>query len=222
MLASPANPTGNLVELDAMRGLAAELPHDSGAILVCDEIYQGLQYEGEAETALALDADNVVVINSFSKFFGMTGWRIGWAVVPEWLVEPMVRLAQNIFLAAPTPSQHAALACFTPANLAELETRRAVFEQRRDILCDALASIGMDPGPKPAGAFYLYVDVGDFTDDSQLFAKELLDIAGVAVTPGTDFGCHRAGHHVRFAYTTDSERLRQGVERIGDFIRAGG
>lgn len=222
MLASPANPTGNIVGLETIRRLAAALPGERNAVLICDEIYQGLQYGGEVETALALDADNLVVINSFSKFFGMTGWRVGWAVVPEWLVEPMVRLAQNIFLAAPTPSQQAALACFDAANLAELEARRVIFEQRRDILCDALISIGIDPGPRPAGAFYLYVDVGKFTDDSQTFARTLLDVAGVAITPGADFGSHLAGRHARFAYTTDGTRLLEGVERIGDFLGAGG
>ena len=222
MLASPANPTGNLMTLDAIHALARSLEGPAEALVICDEIYQGLQYEGEVETALALDAGNIVVINSFSKFFGMTGWRVGWAVVPEWLVEPMVRLAQNIFLAAPTPSQRAALASFEAENLAELERRRGIFQRRRDALYEALVAIGIDPGPKPAGAFYLYVDVGDFTDDSQELARELLDVAGVAITPGADFGRHRADRHVRFAYTTDEARLLLGVERIDKFLRAGG
>jgi aspartate/methionine/tyrosine aminotransferase len=222
MLASPANPTGNVMELDAIAALNAQLRMQADALLICDEIYQGLQYEGEAQTALALDADNLVVINSFSKFFGMTGWRVGWAVVPESLIEPMVRLAQNLFLAAPTPAQHAALASFERANLDELERRREIFRQRRDRLYEALADIGLGVGSRPAGAFYLYADVSQFTDDSQRFASDLLESVGVAVTPGADFGGFRADSHVRFAYTTDSARLIEGAERLRRFLRAGG
>ncbi len=221
MLASPANPTGNLLALDVLRALNNVLHRDPGAVMICDEIYQGLQYESAAETALALGDPNLVVINSFSKFFGMTGWRVGWVVAPEAMVEPMERLAQNIFLAAPTPAQHAALAAFGEASMAILETRRQEFQRRRDFLFDAVRGLGFGVGHKPAGAFYLYADAGRFTSDSAAFCSELLEAAGVAITPGLDFGSHLAERHVRFAYTTGLARLETGVERLHRFLRAG-
>jgi aspartate/methionine/tyrosine aminotransferase len=221
MLATPANPTGNCINNQLLAGLNTVL-RQAAAVLICDEIYQGLQYGVPLQTALALQADNVVVINSFSKFFGMPGWRLGWVVAPEWLVEPMERLAQNLFLAAPTLAQHAALAAFGEENLAILEQRRQVFEQRRDFLYQALDELGFGMGPRPDGAFYIYADVAAHTDDSLVFAAELLERMAVAITPGVDFGAHGAGRHVRFAYTTDLANLEQGVERMRDFLRAGG
>lgn len=222
MLASPANPTGNLVGLDRLAALNGVLRSDPGAVLICDEIYQGLQYDSAPETALALDDDNLVVINSFSKFFGMTGWRVGWVVAPEAMIEPMERLAQNIFLAAPTMAQHAALAAFSDASLEILEQRRQAFHRRRDFLFDAVDGLGFGLGQRPAGAFYLYADAGRFTDDSMAFSRDLLDRTGVAITPGLDFGRHMAGRHVRFAYTTGLDRLEQGMQRLRTFLRAGG
>jgi len=222
MLASPANPTGNLVGLEALRALNQVLQGTSGAMLICDEIYQGLQYGSTVQTALALGHDNVVVINSFSKFFGMTGWRVGWVVAPEGLIEPMERLAQNIFLAAPTAGQYAALAAFGEPNMTILEQRRAAFNQRRDFLLDALGELGFGIGERPEGAFYIYADAKRFTDDSMSFTRELLEKAGVAITPGIDFGNHMAAQHVRFAYTTGLERLSAGVERLRRFLEAGG
>lgn len=221
MLASPANPTGNLIGVKDLRHLNAVLRRNAQTVLICDEIYQGLQYDSEPETALALGDDNVVVINSFSKYFGMTGWRVGWAVVPEWLVEPMERLAQNIFLAAPTPAQHAAVAAFSPASKEILEARRLEFQLRRDFLFDAVRDLGFTMTEKPRGAFYLYADAAGFTDDSAGFARELLESAGVAITPGLDFGSNRPERHVRFAYTTALERLETGVDRLRAFLRAG-
>ena len=221
MLASPANPTGNLIGVGDLRDLNAVLRRNAQAVLICDEIYQGLQYDSEPETALALGDDNVVVINSFSKYFGMTGWRVGWAVAPGWLVEPMERLAQNIFLAAPTPAQHAAVAAFSPASMEILEARRREFEIRRDFLFDAVRNLGFVMNEKPRGAFYLYADAVGFTDDSAGFARELLESAGVAITPGLDFGGNRPERHVRFAYTTALDRLETGVERLRAFLRAG-
>lgn len=222
MLASPANPTGNCLDNTRLAGLNAVLRQQApSAVLVCDEIYQGLQYGQSPQTALALQADNLVVINSFSKYFGMTGWRLGWAVAPEWLVEPMERLAQNLFLAAPTLAQHAALAAFGEENRAILEQRRQVFEQRRDFLHRALGELGLGVGTPPDGAFYIYADIGDHTDDSLSFAAELLEQMAVAITPGADFGEYGAGRHVRFAYTTDLPGLERGVERLRTFLRAG-
>jgi aspartate/methionine/tyrosine aminotransferase len=222
MVASPANPTGNLIGLGALQDLSTQLGGMPGAMLICDEIYQGLQYGVAPRTALELDADNLVVINSFSKFFGMTGWRLGWVVAPEPMIEPMERLAQNIFLAPPTPSQYAALAAFSARNLAILEQRRSAFEERRDYLYEAVSGLGFGLGEKPEGAFYLYADAARFTDDSMGFCRELLEVAGVAITPGLDFGGYLADRHVRFAYTSGLERLVAGVARLEGFLRAGG
>jgi len=222
MLASPANPTGNLVGLQALQALNAQLCKQPDAMLICDEIYQGLQYDSKPETALALGSDNVVVINSFSKFFGMTGWRVGWVVAPKAMIEPMERLAQNIFLAAPTPAQHAALAAFGAENMDILHQRRDAFHSRRDFLHAAISEIGLSVGQLPAGAFYLYANVKKFTDDSMKFSRELLNVAGVAITPGADFGSREAERHVRFAYTTGLDRLSDGVERLRRYLRAGG
>ena len=222
MLASPANPTGNIIGLEALAGLNRVLRRDPQAVLIFDEIYQGLQYDTAPQTALALGGDNLVVINSFSKFFGMTGWRVGWVVAPAAMIEPMERLAQNIFLAAPTPAQHAALAAFSEPCLEILEHRRQAFERRRDFLYDAVRELGFEVAERPAGAFYVYADAGRFTEDSLAFSRQLLETAGVAITPGLDFGKHLAGRHVRFAYTTALERLEIGVERLRGFLEAGG
>jgi aspartate/methionine/tyrosine aminotransferase len=221
MLASPANPTGNVIDLDELQALNGVLQASGDGVLICDEIYQGLQYDSDPQTALALGDDNIVVINSFSKFFGMTGWRVGWVVAPEVMIEPMERLAQNIFLAAPTPAQHAALAAFSKPSMEVLEQRRGEFQQRRDYLYAAVAELGFGLAARPPGAFYLYAGVERFTDDSLRFARDLLERAGVAITPGLDFGTHQAQRHVRFAYTTALARLEVGVERLRDFLRAG-
>lgn len=168
-------------------------------------------------TILEVD-DDAIVINSFSKFFGMTGWRLGWSVVPESLEPVMDRLAQNLFLAAPTTAQYAALTAFDRDSMEILEQRRQVFEQRRDILLPALQSIGFSIPVKPQGAFYLYADCSRFLNeritDGLALSQYLLKEAGVAITPGNDFGVHLADQHVRFAYTSDQERLLQAVERI--------
>jgi len=222
MLASPANPTGNLISLEELRSLNTHLKRLPDAVLICDEIYQGLQYGTDPATALSLADDNVVVINSFSKFFGMTGWRVGWVVAPEAMIEPMERLAQNIFLAAPTMAQYAAQAAFGDANMEILEQRRQAFEARRDLLYAGIAGLGLGVGEVPAGAFYLYANVEGFTDDSMAFTRELLEETGLAITPGLDFGGHGASRHVRFAYTTGLDRLAEGVERLRAFLRAGG
>ena len=221
MVASPANPTGKLIELDALQALQRRLSRQSDAVLVCDEIYQGLQYDEDPSTALALGAENVVVINSFSKFFGMTGWRVGWVVAPEWMIEPMERLAQNIFLAAPTLGQHAALAAFTAETAEILERRRVKFRERRDFLYGALRELGFGIDMLPQGAFYLYADVSRLAEDGAHLCEELLERAKVALTPGSDFGQHQARRHVRFAYTTDIANLERGVERLRRFLRAG-
>ena len=217
MVATPSNPTGRVLTLEQLRFLYDAVRAPDG-IFIVDEIYQGLVYDRPVEAALSLGETNLFVINSFSKFFGMTGWRLGWVVAPEAYVPALDRLAQNIFLAAPTLSQHAALAAFEPGTLEILEQRRQRFQARRDYLYEALTGLGFRIRGKPEGAFYLYADASSFTDDSFNFAQRLLEEAAVAVTPGLDFGSYRAERFVRFAYTTDLERLQLGVERIGKFL----
>ncbi len=171
------------------------------------------------ETALAV-SDDLIVINSFSKYFGMTGWRLGWMVVPQDCVQGIDKLAQNLFLAAPTMAQHAALAAFSDESIAILETRRQAFRERRDFLLPALRELGFDIPVTPDGAFYLYADCSRFSDDSYAFSKQLLEEAGVAITPGVDFGSNQPEKHVRFAYTTSLENLREGVRRLGEYLNS--
>jgi aspartate/methionine/tyrosine aminotransferase len=216
LAASPSNPTGTLLppsELVAIAGYCRA--HD--AQLLVDEIYHGLVYEKPTPTALAL-ADDAWVINSFSKYFLMTGWRLGWLVAPEWAVPALDRLAQNLFLAAPTLAQHAALKAFAPETGQILEARKAELRERRDFLLQALRRLGFDIACEPQGAFYIYADVSRFTEDSFGWSRELLAREGVAVTPGIDFGTVRAERFVRFAYTTPRARLELAVERVGRFI----
>jgi aspartate/methionine/tyrosine aminotransferase len=216
LVASPSNPTGTLIsteKLEQMVGIARE----RGGTLIVDEIYHGLVYEGEYTTALALSPD-VFVINSFSKYFNMTGWRLGWMVAPQAYVSELDRLAQNLYLAAPTPAQHAALAAFEPETLAILEKRRQELKARRDYLVPELRRLGFEIPVMPQGAFYVYAGCGKLTRDSFGFARDLLERAGVAITPGVDFGTNAPERHVRFAYTNPIERLQEGVTRIAAFL----
>lgn len=216
LIASPSNPTGMVVPRAQMVELLEAVRERNGHLIV-DEIYQNLYYRDKPYSALELGED-VFVINSFSKYFGMTGWRLGWLVAPEAFIAPLEMLAQNLFLAAPTLAQYAALAAFQPQTLAILEQRREQFQTRRDYLLPALQSLGFDIPREPDGAFYLYADCSRFSNDSFGFANELLETAGVAITPGIDFGRYAAKQHVRFAYTTSLEQLRVGVDRIARFV----
>ena len=221
LVATPANPTGTILDKSGLKALSEAVKAKQGTLVV-DEIYHGLNYD-EVHLPSVLEVnDDAIVINSFSKFFGMTGWRLGWLVVPESLEPVMDRLAQNLFLAAPTTAQYAALAAFEQPNLDILEQRRMVFEQRRDVLLPALQEVGFAIPVKPQGAFYLYANCRQLLNtqlpDSTALAKYLLSEAGVAITPGNDFGAHLAEQHVRFAYTTDETRLIQAVERIRDAL----
>ena len=215
-VASPSNPPGTLLDGAALQALYAVCSARGGALVV-DEIYHGLVYGAAAATALAV-SEQLFVINSFSKYFGMTGWRLGWLVAPLELVPEIDKLAQNLFLAAPTLAQHAALRAFDPDNLEILEARREAFRQRRDFLLPALRELGFAIPVTPAGAFYLYADCSRFTDDSYTFSQRLLEEAGVAVTPGIDFGSYLPERHVRFAYTTSLENLQEGVRRLRAFL----
>ena len=212
LLASPSNPTGTVIPDDDVRAIAA-LCAAHGAHLIVDEIYHSLIYEGEYQTALA-HSDQVFVVNSFSKYFQMTGWRLGWLVAPDWAIAALDRLAQNLFLAASTPAQYAALAAFEPDCMAILETRKAELKGRRDYLADALIKLGFGLPVMPQGAFYLYADCSRFSDDSFEFARTLLEETGVAITPGLDFGSYQPERFLRFAYTTSLPNLNLAVDRL--------
>lgn len=218
LLASPSNPTGTLVSTESLREMADTVAARGGRLIV-DEIYHGLTYGTRAETALGL-SDELFVINSFSKHFCMTGWRLGWMVAPEAYVRDLDKLAQNVFLAAPTLSQHAALAAFEPESREILAGYRDAFHERRDFLLPALRELDFDIPVAPAGAFYLYADCSRFTDDSYAFALDVLEKAGVAITPGKDFGANQPERYVRFAYTTSLARLQEGVERLARYLQA--
>jgi aspartate/methionine/tyrosine aminotransferase len=220
MVATPSNPTGTLLTTDELRDIHRVVRQRGGSLIV-DEIYQGLVYDEAGSTALDI-GDDIFVINSFSKYFGMTGWRLGWLVAPEEYVDAIDRLAQNIFLSAPTPAQHAALSAFGEETEALLQQRRAEFRQRRDFLLPALSRLGFKFPVVPEGAFYLYGDCSTLTDDSFRFASDLLEQAGVAVTPGLDFGANQPQKHLRFAYTTDQQKLEEGVRRISRFLEQSG
>ncbi|MCW2294199.1 aspartate/methionine/tyrosine aminotransferase [Pseudomonas sp. BIGb0408] len=212
LLASPANPTGTLLSAAELASLSQALKARGGHMVV-DEIYHGLTYGVDASSVLEVD-DDAFVLNSFSKYFGMTGWRLGWLVAPEEAVGDLEKLAQNLYISAPSMAQHAALACFEPQTLAILEERRAAFAERRDFLLPALRDLGFGISVEPQGAFYLYADISAFGGDAYGFCQHFLETEHVAFTPGLDFGRHQAGHHVRFAYTQSLPRLEQAVERI--------
>ena len=216
MVASPSNPTGHVLSPEQLKALG-ELCQSRDAHLLVDEIYQGLTYGVPAHTALA-ECPDAFVINSFSKYFGMTGWRLGWLVAPEAAVEPLSRLAQNVFLAASTPAQHAALAAFTPECEAELERRRQVLEARRGVLLAGLERLGLAPSVPPQGAFYVWLDISHLSDDSEAFCRALLEEENVAITPGTDFALAEGRRHVRIAFTADEARLREALARMERFL----
>jgi aspartate/methionine/tyrosine aminotransferase len=216
LFASPANPTGTMLMTDEINALAEFVRRRDGQLIV-DEIYHGLTYESDAPTALAA-GDDIFVVQSFSKYFQMTGWRLGWLVVPEPYIRDIEKLAQNLFISPSSPAQHAALAAFDPETIAILEARRAEFRRRRDFLVPALSSLGFRLTAQPQGAFYVYADCSALTNDSDRFARDLLESTGVAITPGLDFGSHAPRQHLRFAYTTDVARLAEAVERIRRFL----
>jgi len=216
MLATPSNPTGHMLETDQLAAVAETVAARGGHLLV-DEIYQGLCYDLAPLSAAAITPD-AFVVNSFSKYFGMTGWRLGWLLAPEAAVEPLTRLAQNVFLAAPTPAQHAALAAFTPECRELLEARRVELGRRRDALLAGLARLELAPSLPPQGAFYLWLDISRYSDDSQAFCRRLLEEENVAITPGIDFALQGGEHHVRIAFTTGIARLEEAVSRLERFL----
>jgi aspartate/methionine/tyrosine aminotransferase len=216
LVASPANPTGTLLSLPEIRALAEVCREKDGHFLV-DEIYHGLIYGSDEPTACAA-GDDIWVINSFSKYFQMTGWRLGWMVVPEAYVRDIEKLAQNLVLCPSTPAQYGALAAFRPETIALLEARRAEFRRRRDFLAPALSALGFRITAQPQGAFYLYCDCSALSADSFQLARDLLETVGVAATPGLDFGSNAPERHIRFAYTTGIERLAEAVDRLARYF----
>jgi aspartate/methionine/tyrosine aminotransferase len=212
LIASPSNPTGTLVAPDELRRIH-QATQSRGGTLIVDEIYQGLTYGVAPSTALSI-ADNLFVINSFSKYFQMTGWRLGWLVVPPAYVREIEKLAQNLFISASTPAQHAALAAFNPETLSILESRRAEFQARRDFLIPGLRELGFAVPVVPQGAFYVYADSSALASDSFVLARRILQEANVALTPGKDFGIAAPDGHIRFAYTNKIDRLAEALSRI--------
>jgi aspartate/methionine/tyrosine aminotransferase len=215
LIASPANPTGTMIEPDRLAALVGYCD-DRGLWFVSDEIYHGLTYERPATTALSV-SDDVVVINSFSKYHAMTGWRIGWLVVPPSLVRVVERLQQNLFISAPAVSQVAALGAFDAGD--EIEANRRAYANNRALLLEALPAAGLTRIAPADGAFYLYADVSDFTGDSRAFASAMLNEIGVAVTPGLDFDEARGGRFLRFSYAGTEADIREGARRIAGWAR---
>ena len=216
LVASPANPTGTMLDRPAMSDLITAT-QDLGASFISDEIYHGIEYEAKAVSALEI-SDDVYVINSFSKYFSMTGWRVGWMVVPEDHVRVVERIAQNMFICAPHASQVAALAAMDATP--ELEANMDVYRANRTLMLEGLAAAGFTDIAPPDGAFYVYADVSAFTDDARAFAAEILDQAGVAVTPGLDFDPVRGHRTLRFSYARSTRDIADGLERLTKFMAA--
>jgi len=217
LIASPSNPTGTTVPYEEMRRIDAAV-RERGGHLVVDEIYLGLTY-GEKPRSVLEFANDAFVISSFSKYFNMTGWRLGWLVAPERYVRDIEKLAQNLYISPASPSQRAALACFEPETLAILEERRLAFQARRDFLVPALRELGFGIPVMPTGGFFVYADCSRLADDSERFCRDVLQGSGVAFTPGIDFGVHRAAQHVRLAYTVEQAKLADGVERLRRYLK---
>lgn len=218
MLASPGNPSGTMLGRAALSTLA-ERTRQIGAALISDEIYHGLSYGERCVSALEV-TDDVVVINSFSKYFSMTGWRIGWMVVPPDMVRTMDRLAANMFICPPHASQLAALAALSPEGEAEAEGNLAVYAENRRLMLERLPAMGFTRIAPPDGAFYVYADVSDLTDDSAALAREILEQAGVAVTPGIDFDPVRGARTLRFSYAQSTADIAEGLDRLARWMAA--
>jgi aspartate/methionine/tyrosine aminotransferase len=216
LVASPSNPTGTSITSAELGKLIAAV-HFRNGFVISDEIYLGLSYDDIASTALAI-SDQVIVINSFSKYFAMTGWRLGWVVMPPQLRPALERLAQNLYICASAVAQHAALACFEPESLTVFEARRAEFRRRRDFLVPALEVLGFGVPVRPDGAFYVYADISRFGEDSDRLVDSVLQATGVCMVPGKDFGVQSPQRFVRISYATSYERLCEAVERLQKYL----
>lgn len=213
---SPSNPTGTMISKQALHEIHEVVRSRSG-VLISDEIYHGLTYERAAPTAAAL-GDDVFVINSFSKYFGMTGFRLGWLVASDAFMVDVDKLAGNLFISPPDIAQRAALAAFEPETVALLEERRELYRQQRDFLVPAIRALGFEVPVMPEGAFYVYANCARFSNDSYAFCWDVLEKAGVAITPGLDFGHNDPRHHVRFSYPKPLAVLEEGVRRLKEYL----
>lgn len=216
LIASPSNPTGATIDPEDLKALIQAVKARNGFIIM-DEIYLGLYYEDKPQSALCLDP-NLIIINSFSKYFHMTGWRLGWMILPKHIRPAVEKIAASLAICAPALAQHAALACFEPEAMEIYEQRRLAFKARRDFLLPAFESLGLHVPVKPDGAFYIYADITQHSNDSDDFSHRLLHEALVAAVPGLDFGPAYAKQMVRFSYATSLERLEQAVERMHKFL----
>jgi aspartate/methionine/tyrosine aminotransferase len=216
LVCSPSNPTGTMIAPQALREIHAAV-RARGGVLISDEIYHGLTYGPAAPTAAAF-GDDIFVINSFSKYFGMTGFRLGWLVVPEPFLFDVDKLAGNLYISPPDLAQQAALAAFHPDTVRLLEERRELYRVQRDFLVPALEKLGFDVPVMPEGAFYVYANCRRFTDDTYAFCWDVLEKAGVAITPGLDFGDNDPRHHVRFSYPKPIPVLEEGIRRLRAFL----
>ena len=218
LVASPSNPTGTMLTRREL-GALIEATERSEAAFISDEIYHGIEYETKAVSALEI-TNNCYVINSFSKYFSMTGWRVGWMVVPENHIRQVERLAQNMFICAPHASQVVALAAMECRE--ELTAYQAVYQKNRRLMIEGLPKAGFDRIAPPDGAFYIYADISHLTSDSLSFAREILQEAGVAVTPGLDFDTQRGAGSLRFSYAGSSEDIQEGLQRLKQFMQKKG
>jgi aspartate/methionine/tyrosine aminotransferase len=216
LVATPSNPTGTLVDAEDLAELVRWTTGRGGLAFV-DEIYGELVYDRSPSTALSCSSD-VFVVNSFSKTFGMTGWRLGWLVCPDWALDAVTRLAQNLYISPPAPAQFGALAAFTPEVWAIVDERRRLFRERRDLIVGGLRELGFGVPVTPQGAFYVYARCDRFAADSAEFVDRLLRDAGVAVVPGNDFGEFEAEHHIRISYTTSLDQLDEALARLHTFL----
>ena len=215
LVASPANPTGSMLDKNSLENLI-NAAKENNVSFISDEIYHGIQYEHNPTTAIEITND-CYVINSFSKYFSMTGWRIGWMVVPEDHVRQVERLSQNLFICPPHASQITALAAMDATE--ELEKNINVYKKNREILLEELPKAGFKTFSPPDGAFYIYVDISEFSNDSLSFCKKVLDEAGVAITPGLDFDQKRGNKTIRFSYARSTEDIIEGANRIKNFMK---
>src|SRR5690606_964761 len=216
LIASPSNPTGATISREDLRALIAEVRQRNGFIIM-DEIYLGLYYDEHPQSALTLDND-LIVINSFSKYFHMTGWRLGWLIAPQDMMPAIEKLAASLAICAPSLAQHAAISCFEPEVIQVYENRRLSFKQRRDYLLPELEKLGLHVPVVPDGAFYIYTDVSQHSSDSAAFSHRLLHEAGIAAVPGLDFGPAHAANFLRLSYATGLDRLQEAMDRLRRFL----
>lgn len=216
LLASPSNPTGTSIPHGELSKIVSTV-REKGGFTIVDEIYQGLTYDDAPFSALSLGED-IIVINSFSKYFNMTGWRLGWLVVPEFMVPQIEKLAQNLFICASSVAQHAGVACFTPDSIAIYEERKAEFRRRRDFIVPAMRELGFRVPVMPDGAFYVYADCSGLSDDADRLTIDMLNKAGVVMVPGLDFGPHTARQYIRLSYATSMANLNEAVGRLGKYF----